>query len=68
MTDSVFTRSFSALLAAGILAKDAELLVLNDDRLQAFFQKIGRYLLLEKIHEVMFMIRAGRIALHMVQI
>lgn len=48
LTDSVFTRSFSALLAAGILAKDAELLVLNDDRLQAFFQKIGRYLLLEK--------------------
>jgi hypothetical protein len=47
-TDSVFTRSFSALLAASILAKDAELLVLNDERLQVFFQKIGRYLLLEK--------------------
>jgi len=48
MTDSVFTRSFSALLVANLLAKDAELLILNDDRLQIFFQKIGRYLLLEK--------------------
>ncbi|KOS60429.1 DUF2785 domain-containing protein [Lysinibacillus agricola] len=48
MTDSVFTRSFSALLVASLLAKDAELLILNDDRLQIFFQKIGRYLLLEK--------------------
>lgn len=48
MTDSVFTRSFSALLVASILAKDAELLILHDDSLQNFFQKIGRYLLLEK--------------------
>jgi len=48
MTDSVFTRSFSALLVASILAKDAELLILNNDRLQIFFKKIGRYLLLEK--------------------
>ncbi len=47
-TDSVFTRSFSALLVAGILAKDAELLILNDDSLQIFFKKIGRYLLLEQ--------------------
>lgn len=47
-TDSVFTRSFSALLVAGILAKDAELLILNNDRLQIFFKKIGRYLLLEQ--------------------
>ncbi|WP_155591802.1 DUF2785 domain-containing protein [Lysinibacillus cavernae] len=47
-TDSVFTRSFSALLVAGLLAKDAELLVLNDDDLQIFFKKIGRYLLLEQ--------------------
>lgn len=47
-TDSVFTRSFSALLVAGLLAKDAELLVLNDDDLHIFFQKIGRYLLLEQ--------------------
>ncbi len=47
MTDSVFTRSFSALLVAGILAKDSELLILNDTSLQSFFKKIGRYLLLE---------------------
>ncbi|HBT70724.1 MAG TPA: DUF2785 domain-containing protein [Lysinibacillus sp.] len=47
-TDSVFTRSFSALLVAGLLAKDAELLVLNDDDLHIFFKKIGRYLLLEQ--------------------
>lgn len=47
-TDSVFTRSFSALLVAGILAKDAELLILNNDSLQIFFKKIGRYLLLEQ--------------------
>lgn len=47
-TDSVFTRSFSALLIAGILAKDAELLILEDESLQVFFKKIGRYLLLEK--------------------
>ncbi|WP_341299953.1 DUF2785 domain-containing protein [Lysinibacillus sp. FSL H8-0500] len=47
-TDSVFTRSFSALLAAGLLAKDTELLVLHDDDLQTFFKKIGRYLLLEQ--------------------
>ena len=47
-TDSVFTRSFSALLVAGILAKDAELLVLEDKGLDVFFKKIGRYLLLEK--------------------
>lgn len=38
-TDSVFTRSFSALLVAGLLAKDAELLVLNDDDLHIFFKK-----------------------------
>ncbi|MGE7673990.1 DUF2785 domain-containing protein [Lysinibacillus sp. NPDC094403] len=48
MTDSVFTRSFSALLVASLLAKDAELHILNDDCLQIFFQKIGRFLLLEK--------------------
>ncbi|ACA41451.1 hypothetical protein P799_15075 [Lysinibacillus sphaericus CBAM5] len=47
-TDSVFTRSFSALLIAGLLAKDAEMLVLKDDELQPFFKKIGRYLLLEQ--------------------
>ncbi|MEK5232760.1 DUF2785 domain-containing protein [Lysinibacillus sp. FSL K6-0232] len=47
-TDSVFTRSFSALLVAGLLAKDAELLVLDDDDLQTFFKKIGRYLLVEQ--------------------
>ncbi|KOY81109.1 DUF2785 domain-containing protein [Lysinibacillus macroides] len=47
-TDSVFTRSFSALLVAGLLAKDTELLVLHDDDLQTFFKKIGRYLLLEQ--------------------
>lgn len=47
-SDSVFTRSFSALLIAGILAKDAELLVLDDERLDIFFKKIGRYLLLEE--------------------
>lgn len=47
-TDSVFTRSFSALLVAGILTKDAELLVLEDPGLNTFFKKIGRYLLLEK--------------------
>lgn len=47
-TDSVFTRSFSALLVAGLLAKDTELLVLSDDDLQKFFKKIGRYLLLEQ--------------------
>lgn len=47
-TDSVFTRSFSSLLVAGILAKDAELLVLEDEGLRMFFKKIGRYLLLEK--------------------
>ncbi|MGE7841320.1 DUF2785 domain-containing protein [Lysinibacillus sp. NPDC093712] len=46
--DSVFTRSFSALLVASILAKDSELLILNDTSLQSFFKKIGRYLLLEK--------------------
>lgn len=46
-TDSVFTRSFSALLIAGILAKDTELLVLDDEGLDNFFKKIGRYLLLE---------------------
>lgn len=46
--DSVFTRSFSALLIAGILAKDTELLVLDDEGLDNFFKKIGRYLLLEK--------------------
>ncbi|MFJ7405069.1 MULTISPECIES: DUF2785 domain-containing protein [unclassified Lysinibacillus] len=46
--DSVFTRSFSALLVAGILAKDSELLILNETSLQSFFKKIGRYLLLEK--------------------
>lgn len=46
--DSVFTRSFSALLVAGLLAKDAELLVLRDEDLQVFFKKIGRYLLLEQ--------------------
>ena len=38
-TDSVFTRSFSALLIAGILAKDAELLILEDEGLQVFFKK-----------------------------
>ncbi|MFJ7731448.1 DUF2785 domain-containing protein [Lysinibacillus sp. NPDC097231] len=48
ISDNVFTRSFSALLVANILAKDAELLILDDDCLQTFFQKIGRYLLLEK--------------------
>ena len=37
-TDSVFTRSFSALLVAGLLAKDTELLVLSDDNLQVFFK------------------------------
>ncbi|MCS1383717.1 DUF2785 domain-containing protein [Lysinibacillus sphaericus] len=47
MTDSVFTRSFSALLVASILAKDSELLILDDASLQSFFKKIGRYLLLE---------------------
>lgn len=47
-TDSVFTRSFSALLIADILAKDAELLILEDEGLDIFFKKIGRYLLLEK--------------------
>lgn len=47
-TDSVFTRSFSALLVAGLLAKDAEPLVLDDDDLQTFFKKIGRYLLVEQ--------------------
>lgn len=47
-TDSVFIRSFSALLVAGILAKDAELLVLEEEGLDRFFKKIGRYLLLEK--------------------
>ncbi|MFJ7369824.1 DUF2785 domain-containing protein [Lysinibacillus sp. NPDC098008] len=47
-TDSVFTRSFSALLVAGLLAKDVELLVLDDDDLQTFFKKIGRYLLVEQ--------------------
>ena len=47
-TDSVFTRSFSALLVAGILAKDTELLVLEEEGLNRFFKKIGRYLLLEK--------------------
>jgi len=47
-TDSVFTRSFSALLVAGLLAKDAELLVLKEEDLQKFFKKIGRYLLLEQ--------------------
>lgn len=47
-TNSVFTRSFSALLVAGILAKDAELLILEDEGLDVFFKKIGRYLLLEK--------------------
>lgn len=46
--DSVFTRSFSALLVAGILAKDAELLVLEEEGLNQFFKKIGRYLLQEK--------------------
>ncbi len=46
--DSVFTRSFSALLVASILAKDSELLILNDTSLDTFFKKIGRYLLLEK--------------------
>ena len=48
LTDSVFTRSFSALLVAGILAKDSELLLLDDHHLQLFFKKIGRYLLLEQ--------------------
>ncbi|QDP99604.1 DUF2785 domain-containing protein [Lysinibacillus fusiformis] len=48
LSDSVFTRSFSALLVASILAKDAELLTLNDESLQPFFKKIGRYLLLEQ--------------------
>lgn len=47
-SDSVFTRSFSALLIAGILAKDTELLVLEDEGLDNFFKKIGRYLLLEQ--------------------
>jgi len=47
-TDSVFTRSFSALLIAGILSKDATLQILDANRLQLYFQKIGRYLLLEK--------------------
>ncbi len=47
-SDSVFTRSFSALLVANILAKDAEQLTLNDESLQQFFKKIGRYLLLEQ--------------------
>ena len=46
--DSVFTRSFSALLVAGILAKDMELLVLEEEGLNKFFKKIGRYLLQEK--------------------
>ncbi|WP_320940617.1 DUF2785 domain-containing protein, partial [Lysinibacillus capsici] len=46
--DSVFTRSFSALLVAGLLAKDAELLVLREENLEVFFKKIGRYLLLEQ--------------------
>ncbi|MGE7091069.1 DUF2785 domain-containing protein [Lysinibacillus sp. NPDC048646] len=48
LSNSVFTRSFSALLVATTLAKDAELLTLNDDSLQPFFKKIGRYLLLEQ--------------------
>lgn len=48
LSDSVFTRSFSALLVASILAKDAEQLTLNDECLQPFFKKIGRYLLLEQ--------------------
>ena len=47
-TDSVFTRSFSALLVAGILAKDNELHVLEEEGLNRFFKKIGRYLLQEK--------------------
>ncbi len=47
-TDSVFIRSFSALLVANILTKDAEILTLNDESLQPFFKKIGRYLLLEQ--------------------
>ncbi|MFJ7665778.1 DUF2785 domain-containing protein [Lysinibacillus sp. NPDC097195] len=46
--DSVFTRSFSALLVANILTKDSELLILDDSHLQLFFKKIGRYMLLEK--------------------
>ncbi|GLC88395.1 DUF2785 domain-containing protein [Lysinibacillus piscis] len=48
LTDSVFTRSFSALLVAGILAKDAELFVLQEETLHTFFKQIGRYLLLEQ--------------------
>lgn len=47
-TDSVFIRSFSALLVANILTKDAEILTLNDESLQPFFKQIGRYLLLEQ--------------------
>lgn len=48
MTDSVFTRSFSALLVAGLLSKDTSLQTLDANRLESYFQKIGRYLLLEK--------------------
>ncbi|MEG0449027.1 MAG: DUF2785 domain-containing protein [Lysinibacillus sp.] len=47
-TDTVFTRSFSALLIANLLAKDIEAPSLDSAKLDNFFKKCGRYLLLEE--------------------